>query len=298
MTLNLLNPVAHYPIVMSEITYDSIKPLIEDKKVEGNTVFVSFRAFGSGELIQSTSTIKPVATKKKEESNQLKNAFIGLFSKIFTEDADKSAKGDWSDKEINEAVVNAFRNISGQFYYNADQKQWSLAKKMGEYQKSMQDAPVEKAEDKAILSRMLAELVNADGEVMDEEVDFLKSILNADKARVEELLNMPPLTAEEVANVSPAVRKTVFLLAWTVVLIDQDLHEKEKTRVMEIGRMLQLPEPHLYSLMKIAQCYIVENAYAQNLLVKSEINELAKNIDLSPEEANRCIDDYNARVRG
>ena len=75
---------------------------------------------------------------------------------------------------------------------------------------------------------MLVEIAMADGILAQEEEDFLSEFLDPNLGSIQQLSQRPKLTQQEFNSVSQGdVRKTMFMLSWTLALADEDFAQEE-----------------------------------------------------------------------
>ena len=144
--------------------------------------------------------------------------------------------------------------------------------------------------DKEVLSRMLIELANADGGVTVEEEELLKSFIpDYQEYRLSE-----PLSPIECEEVSEEVKPTLYMLAWTVSLIDMDLDPMEAAKLEEFGEWYELSDDQKASLQKIAKSYILEQSVNPDS-AKSEVYQVAEKLGIGQDEALRMFIQYKKR---
>lgn len=162
------------------------------------------------------------------------------------------------------------------------------------FENQLSKAPVENSFDKEITARILVELANADGKVSREEKNFLGEIIPAELGTINDLLERDPVSQIECEEVSEPVKETIFMLAWTVALSDFSIEPEEVEILSEYAEMLGLRSDKQEDLIRAAKYNMLENVIDTST-VRAELFDLAKKLELSNDEAERCLIDLKKR---
>ena len=255
---------------MSQISYESIAPLIQDLQVRGRTVNVLFVCPVSQERVQArhnmprnntaTSNIARSAQRsamyaaQNAVSQVIRNVFgYNLFGRVASDVARQTVyaasnnnQNSLSAKEQKQAVLQAFQSVSSRFAWDAKQQRWlstsALKETLSPFELQLQRAPITHPYDKGILSRMLVQVAVSDGNLSTEEEDWLASFLDPQQGSVSNIAQRPPLSQAEVSQTSAgAVRETMLMIAWMVALCDEEFADQEKAMLQQFSKLFALP---------------------------------------------------------
>ena len=222
--------------------------------------------------------------------------------------AGSGAGPSFSEAEKQAAVVEAFNKVAAQFVWDAENDRWIAAKLRAEmateFSRQMDAAPITQIYDHGVLARMLTEIASADGKIGDDERAFLEGFAPAGTETVDELAKKPPLSNVELDEATKGeARETMLMLAWALALTDESLAEEELARLDAYAEGLGIGTDRAAELKRCAQVHIVDQAIAggyaaghDQAQVKAHALELAGQIGLDPEEAERAEVKYRKRV--
>ena len=302
-----------------EITYDKIKSLIVHEEVRGSQVFVEFQTPG-GEVIESRASIRrdnsvgsavmrnvkrTAMTSARSSIGRmvrgiLGGGFLGRIGSQTVNTASREMVGgrnnEPSQKEIENAVVDAFKRVQRHFDFNerggSGAGSWGRSstpapqKMLNEFEQIATHNPVRDAHDQKVLSRVLAEIANADGTISPEEEDFFKSIIPAGQGSVRELMSSERVSAVEAQMVSAGVKETIYLFAWAIALSDFNQNENEARILNNLATTFGLRAGRRDDLILIAKKHILEQAI-DGETAREELFELADQIGLNRDDAER-----------
>ena len=188
----------------------------------------------------------------------------------------------------------AFKKIKHNFYQDKRHGDgvYEMKREESSFHSIIQKAPVTNVYDQEILMRMLIELARLDGIATEEHV-FLQSF-TGDMVTFNELLHKPDISYVEFEETTPAVRETMYLLAWAIAMIDKQLSHAEKSKLTDYASMLNIPYERTQVLIKYAKHHIISIAM-RNQLGNHAILQIAKDIELSAEEAEKAMVQYRKR---
>jgi len=283
---------------MPEITYESIKPLIEREEVQGSTMSCTFRCPASDVSVEATAAIRrergaagQVADRAARSvkttllfraRSALSRAIGGILGYgvagqlgrgVATAAADQAVRGagsgqpSFSEADRQAAVVAAFQTVASRFVWDPAQGRWIAAQLAGEaltdFAAQLDAAPVAQPYDRGVLARMLVEIANADGNIADEEKAFLADFVPPDLGSVDGLLARAPLSKVELDETAQGrSRETLLMVAWALALTDEDLAEAEQDRLAELAAGLGIAEARADELKRYAQLFIIDQALA------------------------------------
>jgi tellurite resistance protein len=300
------------------VTYEMIKPYIAEEKLEGSNVKCKFQV--DGEIFESNSYIK---VDSKSSTHNIKNMarssvlgrlrgaltnFIykftggGLAGNIATMAASETMRQNvsttsYSRKDQDAAVVDAFKKIEFNLYYDENNRKFKIARQFSEFEKRLKSAPITKAYDKKTLARMLVEMSKADGQIENEEKAFLEGFLSADTGTLSELSRRAPLSAVECEEVTKELKQSLLMIVAAMAISDHDFEAPERQKLSEFGNMMGLtPEKQAESL-KLAQDYTIELLIRGGQeLSRDEVYAFADKIGMDRAEAERAQVRYDRRT--
>ena len=187
------------------------------------------------------------------------------------------------------AVVEAFTAISFQLYFDEEDKQWKIARRLSDFEKRIKSKPITNAYDKKTLARLLIEMAKADGQIAQEEKEFFTEFLDEDTGTFAELMREASLSRVELEEVSREAKENVFMITVAVALADKDFDEKEEAKLNEVSDMMGIDQRQKDDLIRIAQNYTIESAIQlSGQMSRDEIYVFADKIGMPREEAERA----------
>ena len=107
---------------MSEITYEAIRNLVKEERVEGTTVFCRFECPDHGTAAEAKAAIQV----QRDIKSSVGHGVAGQVARSTANDAMQGAreKSRVSRSEIEAAVVDAFRTVEMQFRWDEEQRRF------------------------------------------------------------------------------------------------------------------------------------------------------------------------------
>lgn len=264
---------------MAEITYSSVKALLEDAEELQDAVRCTFRCPVTEASVVATGPLEKgreladVCTGDASLLGSLRSALSGLFSAALgssdpVETPVRLAEGvesPYSEEERKAGIVLAFKSVSDRFVYDPQGERWvtseGASELMTDFDRQLRLAPIRAERDRQIASRMLVEIARADGQVTPTEWSFLASFIPGDLSSVDTFMEKPRLTAEEFATASRgAARDTMVMLAWALAHVDDHLDEAEDERLLGYADKLKVPRERALVLRDHARTHLLETA--------------------------------------
>lgn len=307
-----------------EITYESIAPLIAERDEQGGVIKVTFACPRTGAKVQSQAGLR----RATDTSGRLRdaarssltaslrravgNAVRGVLGQGILGSGDPDtgiadAATSYSEEIKQAAIVDAFESVQHNFMWDPDTKIWISAEAarelITEFARQLHDGPIEKSYDRGVLARMMVEIANADGRLVDEEKEFLEAFLTPDLGTVDELSAKPLLSQAELAGTSTGtVRDTMLMLSWALAFCDEDLDQREADRVQQLADGLGLGPNLVEELRGFAQHYVIDHALdvahaggARDPVRFEEARRLADKIGLAQSEFERAESRWRKR---
>ncbi len=293
-----------------EITYESIKPLILEERLEGSTMHCKFKV--EGEVFEAKNAVRIDATNT---GNKIKSMVrLNLISRMRSSlmrvirsavgggvagntaamvgnevVRSKTSGTNYSAADKKRAVVGAFERVSFNFYYDEETSSWKIARRLSEFERRIKAAPVSDPYDKKTLARLLIEMAKADGQIAQEEKEFFQEFLDDDTGTFAELMRSPTLSRVELEEVSDAAKENVFMITVAVALADKEFDKSEEDKLAEYAEMMSMDDRKKEELIKIAQDYTIESAIQlSGEMSRDEIYSFADRIGMAREEAERA----------
>jgi hypothetical protein len=214
---------------MPELNYELIAPLVANVEVSSNHVQVLFQCPVSGDQVKGSSHISESsgsAMRKEVKRSIWRNIRWSLSRMMYSVfgygvggalgstvvDAAGSA-GSMSgykpkESEVKGAILEAFRNVSNRWAWDDSTERFVSASVFQELQTEftvlVQSVQLNKAWDRAVMARMLAEIAAADGKLAEEERELFHSFLP--DQNLDNLLEKPPLSKADLEESSAAPR--------------------------------------------------------------------------------------------
>lgn len=293
-----------------EITYDSIKPLILEERLDGSTMHLKFKVeeeiFETKRSVRMDSTDSTNKIKSMVKLNMISRMRSSLLriirtavgggiagntaSMVGNEVVRQQTSGaNFSVADKQRAVVEAFTAISFQLYFDEEDKQWKIARRLSDFEKRIKSKPITNAYDKKTLARLLIEMAKADGQIAQEEKEFFTEFLDEDTGTFAELMREASLSRVELEEVSREAKENVFMITVAVALADKDFDEKEEAKLNEVSDMMGIDQRQKDDLIRIAQNYTIESAIQlSGQMSRDEIYVFADKIGMPREEAERA----------
>ena len=306
---------------MNPHSFDAINPLIANLQEQGRTVHVTFQC----PITQKQVSARHYASKDTSMSSRMQDTVsrsamysiqnaIGrairdifgynMFGRIASDLArqtvnhtSNNVRNSLSQKEKEQAILQAFQSVSKQFAWDNKNMRWIAANAIQDvlsgFDLQRQQHPVSHPYDLQILARMLVEVAMADGILAPEEKEWLTSLLDPRLGTIDSIARNPKLTAAELSQTSVGgVRETMLMVAWTLALCDEDFAEEERALLMEFVTGLQLSSQQVGTIQYNAQSYILEQAmeymYSNNggdAFARQSILQMATKLGMTQRQA-------------
>lgn len=293
-----------------EITYELIKPIILEEKMEGSTMYCKFKV--EGEIFESKNSVR---VDSSDTSNKIKGMVkLNMISRmrstlmrvirtavgggiagntaamVGNEVVRSQTSGaNYSAADKQRAVIDAFERISFNLYFDQEVKEWKIARRLSDFEKRLKANPLTVPYDKKTLARLLLEMAKADGQISSEEKDFFQEFLDEDTGTFAELMRAATLSKVELEEVSASAKENVFMIACAVALTDKSFDESEKEKLIEVAAHMNIPENKRIDLLKLAQDYTIETAIqSSGTMSREEVYAFADKIGMDRAEAERA----------
>lgn len=228
-------------------TLEAVRPLIDAVAPLGRSMAVTFRCPVSGERVYSAWAAPPPGSRPVGPSAldgvraQVSGAIRGVLgyghagrAARALVDATIPSGAQLSVAEEERGLVEAFRLVSSRFAWHGGR--WVHGSVVGERPGAPFPTPTAggglDAYDRDIAARMVIAVARSHGGVSDEERLHLIELFDGEVASLEALLARPPLTRAELAETTPANRRALLGVAWSMALCDEHFDDAE-ARVLD-----------------------------------------------------------------
>ncbi len=273
-----------------KMDYASIAPLVRSSEQKGTVMQVVFQDAAGGAPVEASAPLqrgKAVASATRATAQRKLLSHLGfaisravngalgdvnVLSKIAGGKARSAVQGlaasldsKYSATEKQNAIVQAFAGVSDRFQW--DGAAWVLAEASsvprGEFSDQLDAAPIVARADLDVLARMLVEVAGADGEVGEDEREFLGTFLPPEMD-VDALVDGPTLSDAELRGVSEGpVRESMLMLAWGLSFCDDELADEEQATCRRFARGLGISVARGKAMRNVAAGFVLEHVFAE-----------------------------------
>lgn len=314
-----------------ELTYDQVEQYLVNFEIEGSKIFCEFET-PDGEIIESsailnkTKTIRDQVAKKasrvvksqarRQASRMIRGALGGgmvgrMGSSILRGSMKDMGSGmlesDFTESDKQDGIVKAFSRVARQFGMNRSGERLERraprnrnagreeTSSLSAYQQQLRKAPVRNMFEQDILARLLVEIASADGRISKEEQEFLQAVLPKKMGTIEDIKAKDHISKIELEELDNDVKDTIYLMAWSMSLVDYDLDAGESQVLFEYGELFGLPDHRIREIATLAKYNCIEQALTPDTS-RDDLFEMADGIQLDREEAERCMIQYKKRM--
>lgn len=277
----------------ADFTLAALRPLIQEQKATGRRLVVRFACPVSGTTVSARwqapredansamNTLKRRARRTLwwELRRQVMRMILGLLgrgamgrvasqvagSALHAHQRARSRPGarTLSQEEIDQGTCEAFASVSSHFAWIKGE--WVHASAAGivlsPFEKQLHSAPITETYDRTLVARMLVEVANAHHGINDTEKMQLSEMIDPDLGSLKALQERPPLSFAELSEASTGgVRTSMFALAWSLALCDEDLDRQEEFVLDRFAQGLGLTTSEEARCRALAQGYLIEQA--------------------------------------
>ncbi len=307
----------------NKYTLEQIEPLIVTQEVDNRTLYIEFALPGSDEIYDVSYTIKKsrdVGSKIKDRATRTGVMYArrgavravrsglggGIAGRMIGQTMNQASREikpgqGVSQKEIDNAIVEAFEKVSKYFEWNETTQEWGKPgvppppPPKSPFEEQVAANPIADAHDKNIFARVMAELAYADGQVAPEEAEFFKEIIPPDQPGLDVLAKSDPVSSIEAQEVTEGVKGTIYMFAWVIALIDLELDSIEEELLMEYADVFNLTDTVRNDLTKHAKYFVLEKNIDPDI-PRDELFKIAGKIGLDKDDAERCRIAFKRRV--
>jgi uncharacterized tellurite resistance protein B-like protein len=314
---------------MTEVSYESIYPLIARAEQMGSAMVCTFVCPVSGEQIEATAELAHrggnavmVAAKQSFARDArlmlgrvLRGAFgYGFFGRMLGEAAEAAVNPygamqqmpTFSDEEKIDAIVAAFLNANA-FVWDPRRNGWiswrAAQEMLSDFERQLNAHPIVGAYDRVLCARMLVAVASADGHLAEPERAFFSGFVTPELGSLEQLAARPLPSPIELDEASPGgVRHTLLMLAWATALTDEQLASSEIALLTAFATGLGIAEVEAHTLRRYAQIYLfnyaIERAFNASPAGQGDeanLYALASRLGLDGGDAERTIVQFRKR---
>jgi dihydroflavonol-4-reductase len=168
-----------------------------------------------------------------------------------------------------------------------------------EFIRQFQAYPLDGPHEQEILGAELARMAAADGSIESAERELVSQFASL---AIEDLLERPRLTPEQLQELSEGVRESVLMVAMALVWVDEQCTEREHEAIERLRADLGVPAGRATELERWAREFVVDQlfdaVYADGVMdaeEKKRVEQMATRLGVSPDSLARL--DRRARKR-
>jgi len=168
-----------------------------------------------------------------------------------------------------------------------------------EFIRQLQAHPLDGSQAQEVLGAELARMAAADGTIERAERDLVSQFASVE---IEDLLERPRLTSEQLRELPEGMRESVLMVAMALVWVDEQYTENEQEAIERLRADLGVPAGRATELERWAREFVVDQlfdaVYADGVMDAEErkrVEQMATRLDVSPDSLARL--DTRARKR-
>jgi hypothetical protein len=264
---------------VSKPTFEQIQPLVEEYQIYSPWLYTTFVCPQTGYRVTARAEVR-VAGKGQDLWDGFKSSILGAVGYLMvamTGDLTKSPgqrlrddTHSYREQEVQGALLEAFLSVRGCFRF--DGGRWVAKQtppRLSALEELLRRHPISGGREAELLTRCLSGMAALDGQVLAAERQFLERYAPAHRRLPE---GMPELS--ELSEIRPQARPTVFLLAQTLAMVDEELAAQEEDYLARLAAGLELAPGKVSQLRRAAGEFVLEQS-------------LRRQPDLNPEQMDR-----------
>jgi len=168
-----------------------------------------------------------------------------------------------------------------------------------EFIRQLQAHPLDGSQAQEVLGVELARMAAADGTIERAERELVSQFASVE---IEDLLERPRLTSEQLRELPEGMRESVLMVAMALVWVDEQYTENEQQAIERLRAGLGVPAGRATELERWAREFVVDQlfdaVYADGVMdaeEKKRVEQMATRLDISPDSLARL--DTRARKR-
>jgi uncharacterized tellurite resistance protein B-like protein len=168
-----------------------------------------------------------------------------------------------------------------------------------EFIRQLQAHPLDGSQAQEVLGAELARMAAADGTIERAERELVSQFASVE---IEDLLEQPRLTSEQLRELPEGMRESVLMVAMALVWVGEQYTENEQEAIERLRADLDVPAGRATELERWAREFVVDQlfdaVYADGVMdaeEKKRVEQMATRLDISPDSVARL--DTRARKR-
>lgn len=311
-----------------DYSYEQVSPYLLDYEIIGSKIHCEFQnehgeVFSAASNVKATKSLQNKVAKRAERviksqarrnaSRLVRTAFGGgmlgsIGSSVIRNSVNEVDLGtsnkEFSEENIREAITKAFKRVSRNFDIGQKSRPTARRERKREnteressfgdelnYKEYIKRYPISNMFEQDIMSRLLVQMASVDGKIMEEERNFILDMLPKKFGTIPEIIARGDISKIEASEVSDEIKKTIMLLAWSVALVDFDLSNSEERRLHEYASLFGIESTEAESIAMSAKKETLQGIM-EPYMDRNELLNVARNIDLTDEQAERMYIDY------
>lgn len=322
-------------------SYASIQALVKGTSLDENGFHVIFQSENSDEEVYSVvpaamlrpgndalslASEKPFVFNVVRSANQLIRQLLGYNAAVDaaavavdaridqaeTRRAQQEASaaayleaGDLPLEKYGDAVNFAFQRVMHLFAWDAKNQRWLLTHEAqgvsAELQRQLKLAPIESAEMRELLVRMLLDVASADGSVHSAEREVLLDFVDREEIATNRSAERGFVSQADLqsARENPE-RDTLYMLASAIAMADHDFDPSEDDRLEFFARGLGIEPERADQLLEAGQLFFIEQYMVRRFAGRGQLDEsdrqelikLAEQLNFDPDKAELAFERY------
>lgn len=269
--------------------YEQLEPLITRVDQDNEVLIFTFRCPVTGLELEA-----PIVPGEAELAplKPTKSGFFSLLESLFGGDSDAPWEVSKYDRDdLEEAAEDAFRCVAANFIWeNGRWIWWEANDRVILFHEMLEKADLSPPLHRRVLQRVLVETLQADGQVLQEELDLLAELTGEEGKGS---FPFTPLEASELVEVSgKSTREAILMLGYAMACCDGEVAASEEERLEILADGLEIPRLRGWELRKAAQFYILDETFHRiysgrepSALEREQVYQMAAGIGLDDAEA-------------
>lgn len=226
--------------------YQEIAPLVHSVTFQSQQVYCLFVCPDSGEKVQASAPrpLEGSSAATRALWGDVRSALVTLTHVVLAgltgaSDPGKADEAEaWSEEQRERAIIEAFLTVRGCFQKDPSGR-WTARRKplsLSGLERQVRQAPLQGKQEAELLARCLLAVSRLDGLTCPAEKEFLARF-----APTAERSGQEPPSWEELRQIRPQARPTLYQLALALALVDRDFSAPERDYLQALAHGLELP---------------------------------------------------------
>jgi tellurite resistance protein len=304
----------------SPFDYQFIEPLTSSAEVRGSAVFCRFTCPVTGRSVSASEEITAAPPPSIEDPSRggiftgLRRSLAAALQGVLgsSEHAEAKAEAipdngvDADEAAKQRSIVRAFRSVSSLFRWEGVAQRW-VAVDAGKdtltaFERRLNVHPLRGAPDLDVVLRMLVAIDSADGQIDEEEREFLEPFAAAAGMAASELFEKPAPTTDEIGAIAPSRCESALMICWATALCDYEVKASEIETVSRFAVALGVSAERSAELKRDAQIYLLEKVleeafrdFSMTIHEEDQVVQTGRKLGLSLDQIQGAIRAFRER---